>query len=53
MQVNDDNGCIATNDVTITEPASLTVAFTTSGAICDGASNGTISANVSGGGSSI
>ena len=47
--VTDANGCIITGQVTINEPPVLDVTATTSDALCNGESSGSISASVSGG----
>jgi large repetitive protein len=48
--VTDANGCTITDNVTITQPlAPLAVSFNTINNLCNGQSNGSITANVSGG----
>ncbi len=49
VTVTDFNGCIATNTVTITEPAQLSVTSTSTDASCPTCSDGTATATVSGG----
>lgn len=45
----DANGCVATDTVTVIEPVILSVTFTQSAVSCNGGSNGTASATVTGG----
>jgi len=47
--ITDDNGCIFTDSITITEPPVLLVNYTTTNALCNGSSNGTAILNISGG----
>ena len=47
--VTDANNCSATASVTITQPTSLTLSFTTSNVSCNGGNNGSATANVNGG----
>jgi large repetitive protein len=48
ITVNDANGCLATNTISLTNPPNLNVTMTGSAASC-GVCNGTASANVTGG----
>jgi hypothetical protein len=47
--VTDANNCSATASVTITQPTSLTLSFTTANVTCNGGNNGSATANVNGG----
>ncbi len=47
--VTDANNCSATASVTITQPTSLTLSFTTANVSCNGGNNGSATANVNGG----
>jgi hypothetical protein len=47
--VSDANNCSATASVTITQPTSLTLSFTTANVSCNGGNNGSTTANVNGG----
>ena len=47
--VTDANGCASTVNLSITEPSILTLSLTTVDVTCNGANNGTIQANVTGG----
>jgi hypothetical protein len=49
VTVNDANGCTVQGSVTLTEPAVLTATVTTMDANCNGDSNGSATANPSGG----
>lgn len=49
VTVTDANGCSTTNGTTITEPNALSSQITTTDVSCNGGSNGTASANVTGG----
>lgn len=47
--VQDDNGCTVNNNYVINEPTALTATFTPSDASCNGAADGSIVVNASGG----
>jgi gliding motility-associated-like protein len=47
--ITDANGCTATTNTTITEPALLNVSFTSTNVSCNGGNDGTINATVTGG----
>ena len=49
VTVTDGNGCIATTNVVITEPAVITNSFTNSNVTCAGSNNGTSTVNAAGG----
>ena len=49
VTVTDNNGCITTESVTITEPSALTAASSQTNVSCNGSSNGDINLTVSGG----
>jgi gliding motility-associated-like protein len=47
--ITDANGCIVTQVITITQPAGMTIAMTTTNVLCNGQANGSASSIVSGG----
>ncbi|MBI2966993.1 MAG: PKD domain-containing protein [Bacteroidetes bacterium] len=49
VTVTDGKGCTATSSISVTEPALLTAAATSTGVSCNGGSDGTVSATGSGG----
>ena len=49
VTATDQNGCTANNTITITQPTALQIAFVKSDVVCNGGSNGSATANVSGG----
>ncbi len=49
VTVTDANGCTVTGSYTITEPAAISISASKTNVTCKGASNGTITLNVSGG----
>lgn len=49
VKVTDANGCSSTASVTITQPAALSVTFSTQAPLCSGSSNGLSMATVNGG----
>lgn len=49
VTVTDVNGCTATNTVTITEPAAITVALVTTNVSCNGGNDGSASITATGG----
>ncbi|MFH1321907.1 MAG: PKD domain-containing protein [Bacteroidota bacterium] len=49
VTVTDDIGCVATENVTITEPSAISVSITPADATCNLACDGTLSASASGG----
>ncbi|MBI2968117.1 MAG: SBBP repeat-containing protein [Bacteroidetes bacterium] len=51
VTVTDDNGCTRVDSVTVTQPDTLQITFSSTGTTCNGGSNGTATANVSGGAS--
>lgn len=50
--IKDNNNCITTQNMTVTEPAALTGSAVTTSASCDGGNNGTITVTVAGGNNS-
>ncbi|MBT3647380.1 MAG: T9SS type A sorting domain-containing protein, partial [Flavobacteriales bacterium] len=53
LTITDDNGCSDTASFTLTHPDSIEIAFTTDSALCATASNGSVTATVTGGTGSI
>jgi gliding motility-associated-like protein len=49
VTVTDANNCTATISSTITQPAALTIGFTSSNVVCNGLNTGAINSNISGG----
>ena len=49
LDITDANGCGVSNSYTITSPSTLTVALDSTNVLCNGACNGTATANVVGG----
>ena len=49
VTVTDNNGCVETANITLTEPPLLTVNVTGSNITCNGACNGTVASNPAGG----
>ena len=49
LTATDVNGCVATISATITEPPTLTTAYSSTNPLCYGSSNGTITITVNGG----
>lgn len=49
VAVTDNNSCLITNTVTITQPTDIVVTGTTTNVFCNGGSNGTIATTVTGG----
>ncbi len=49
LTVTDSNGCTYFDSVSITQPAAITVSFTTTNISCNSSCNGTVKATVSGG----
>ena len=49
VTITDDNNCTVTQTVTLTQPANLSISFAITDATCQGGSDGSITATVSGG----
>ncbi|MFB6306472.1 MAG: SprB repeat-containing protein, partial [Flavobacteriales bacterium] len=49
VDVTDDNGCVSSEDVTITEPAALNTSMSKTDVTCNGVCDGDATVNVSGG----
>ncbi|WP_026991900.1 T9SS type A sorting domain-containing protein, partial [Flavobacterium subsaxonicum] len=47
--ITDANGCTLTKNVTITQPAAITIGMTKTSVVCNGEGNGTATANAAGG----
>ena len=49
VNVQDDNGCLASDLVTISEPSALTLTASSTDATCNGGADGTVTLSISGG----
>ena len=49
ITVTDANGCVSTDNVTITEPAALTLSVASTSVNCNGGNDGTVTTSVNGG----